>query len=99
LPYVAITRPHLLTNAAGWIVRTGRAPAWLGAFAAYFIFCLVLAFLLRMVLAPLAWMLGALGGIAGLLAGANGRRPTATGAPQRVRLADVAAGGPAPASG
>jgi hypothetical protein len=77
LPYVAITRPHLLTNAAGWIAEQAGLPAWLGAFAAYLILCLVLAFLLRMVLAPLAWTLRTLGKIVGRLAGAGSARSAA----------------------
>lgn len=70
LPYVAITRPHLLTNAAGWIAEQAGLPSWLGAFAAYLLFCLVLAFLLRTVLAPLALVLRMLSAIVGRLAGA-----------------------------
>lgn len=68
LPYVAITRPHLLTNAAGWMAEQAGLPAWVGAFAAYLVLCLVLTFLLRMVLAPLAWMLRTLSMIIGRLA-------------------------------
>ncbi|RWP28330.1 hypothetical protein [Mesorhizobium sp.] len=77
LPYLAITRPHLLTNAAGWIAEQAGLPAWLGAFAAYLILCLVLASLLRMVLAPLAWTLRTLSKIVGRLAGAGGVRSAA----------------------
>jgi hypothetical protein len=71
LPYVAITRPHLLTNAAGWLAEQAGLPAWLGAFAAYFVALLALAFVMRMVLAPLAWVLGLLGRIGGWLAAAG----------------------------
>lgn len=72
LPYVAITRPHLLTNAAGWIAEQAGLPSWLGAFAVYLLFCLVVVFLLRIVLGPLAWTLRVLSGIVGGLAGAAG---------------------------
>lgn len=74
LPYVAITRPHLLTGAAGWVAEQAGLPAWVGAFAAYFLLCLVLAFLLRTVLAPLAWILRALSTIIGGLAQATPHR-------------------------
>lgn len=74
LPYVAITRPHLLTDAAGWLAETAGLPAWLGAFAAYFVALMAVVFLLRIVLAPLAWTFGILGRIGGLLAAAGGIR-------------------------
>lgn len=75
LPYVAITRPHLLTNAAGWIAEQAGFPSWLGAFAAYLLFCLVLAFLLRLVLGPLVWTLRILSRIAAGLTGALSSAP------------------------
>ncbi|NMG37805.1 hypothetical protein GRZ55_00965 [Chelativorans sp. ZYF759] len=67
LPYVAITRPHLLTSAAGWVAEQAGLPAWLGAFAAYFVLCLIVFLLLKLVLSPLTWTLGALGSLIRLL--------------------------------
>ncbi|MGY6709257.1 MAG: hypothetical protein ACXIVF_13125 [Rhizobiaceae bacterium] len=84
LPYVAITRPHLLTNAAGWIAEQAGLPSWLGAFGAYALFCLLLAFLLRTLLAPLVWVLrllsrviAGLAGAAAYLSAPRGGTPTA----------------------
>ena len=72
IPYVAITRPDLMTDAAGWIAEQAGLPSWLGAFAAYLLTCLIVVFLLRTVLGPLAWMLQMLGRIVSGLARATG---------------------------
>lgn len=61
IPYIAITRPHLLTGAAAWVAEQVGMPGWLGAFLVYLTFCVVLAMALRMVLGPFAWMLRASG--------------------------------------
>ena len=72
IPYVAITRPDLMTNAAGWIAEQAGLPSWLGAFAAYLLACLIVVFLLRTVLGPLAWALRMLNRIVSSLARAVG---------------------------
>jgi hypothetical protein len=55
IPYVAITRPHLVAAAGGWLAEQAGLPAWLGVFAAYALLCLVVGTLLRIILGPLAW--------------------------------------------
>ena len=69
LPYIAITHPELVTGAAGWLAEQAGMPAWLGVFAVYFAFCLALAMLIRLVLAPAAWLLGIGGRLAAWLGG------------------------------
>ena len=56
IPYVAITRPHLVASAGGWLAEQAGLPAWLGAFTVYAALCLLLAVLLRIVLGPVAWL-------------------------------------------
>ena len=77
LPYVAITRPQLVASAAGWIAEQAGLPAWLGAFAAYFLACLAVAFLLRLVLGPLVWVAGISSRIIARVTRAGGARTAA----------------------
>jgi hypothetical protein len=65
LPYVAITRPHLLTGAASWLAEQAGLPSWLGAFAVYLALCLAIAILLKIIFGPLAWTLRVLSQIVG----------------------------------
>lgn len=67
IPYVAITRPHLLASAGGWLAEQAGLPGWAGVFAAYAMLCLALAALARVVLGPILWTLRALGRFAGPL--------------------------------
>lgn len=57
IPYVAVTRPGLFASAGGWLAEQAGLPGWLGAFAAYAVLCLVLAWLVRIVLRPVAWLM------------------------------------------
>ncbi|MCG6122835.1 MAG: hypothetical protein MEP57_09035 [Microvirga sp.] len=77
LPYVAISRPHLLPNAAGWIAEQIGLPAWLGAFTAYLAACLVIALLSRIFLGPLIWTLLILSKFVGRSARSDGIRSPA----------------------
>jgi hypothetical protein len=61
IPYIAVTRPYLLTNAAGWVAEQAGLPGWLGAFMVYLTLCVLLAFVLRILLAPIIWVLRVLG--------------------------------------
>jgi hypothetical protein len=61
IPYIAVTRPYLLTNAAGWVAEQAGLPGWLGAFVVYLAMCVLLALALRILLAPLVWLLRVLG--------------------------------------
>jgi hypothetical protein len=76
IPYVAITRPHLLTGAAAWVAEQAGMPGWLGAFLVYLTFCVVLAIALKIVLGPFAWMLRTLGRF-GAWIGGDGRHAVA----------------------
>ncbi len=60
IPYVVVTRPHLVAAAGGWLAEQAGLPAWLGVFAAYALLCLIVATLLRLVLGPFAWTIQAL---------------------------------------
>jgi hypothetical protein len=77
LPYVAITRPHLVSGAAGWLAEQAGLPPWLGVFVAYLALCLATAFLLKIISAPLAWTLQALSRMVGWLAGQGRSRSRA----------------------
>ena len=57
IPYIAVTRPYLLTTAAGWVAEQAGLPGWLGAFVVYLTLCVLLAFVLRILLAPMIWVL------------------------------------------
>jgi hypothetical protein len=61
IPYIAVTRPHLLTGAAAWVAEQAGLPGWLGAFLVYLAFCVVVALALRILLGPFAWILRLLG--------------------------------------
>lgn len=55
IPYVAITRPHLVASAAGWLAEKAGLPAWLGVFALCLAVIAFVVLLARFVLAPL-WL-------------------------------------------
>ena len=73
IPYVAITRPHLVASAGGWLAEQAGLPGWVGVFAAYAVLCFALAVLARIVLGPLLWVLQALGRFAGWSAALGGK--------------------------
>lgn len=61
IPYVAVTRPHLVAGAGGWLAEQAGLPGWVGVFAVYAVLCLALAALARIVLGPFLWALRTLG--------------------------------------
>jgi hypothetical protein len=71
LPYIAITHPELVTGAAGWLAEQAGMPAWLGVLAAYLAFCLAVAVLLRLVLAPAVWVVSTVARLTVWLGGAR----------------------------
>lgn len=73
IPYVAITRPHLVASAGGWLAEQAGLSGWVGVFAAYAVLCLALAMLARIVLGTLLWALQALGRFAGWSAALGGK--------------------------
>lgn len=73
IPYVAITRPHLVASAGGWLAEQAGLPGWIGVFTAYAALCLALVLLARIVLGPLLWTLRMLGRLAGWSAGLSGK--------------------------
>ena len=74
VPYVAITRPHLVASAGGWLAEQAGLPGWVGVFAAYAALCLALATLARVLLGPILWALRTLGRFAGRSAALGGKR-------------------------
>lgn len=73
IPYVAITRPHLVAGAGGWLAEQAGLPAWAGVFVAYAALCLALAALARIVLGPLVWAVRTLGRVARWSAALGGK--------------------------
>lgn len=59
IPYVAITRPHLVASAGGWLAEQAGLPRWAGAFAVYSTMLLIVAFLAKLFLGPLFSLLRA----------------------------------------
>jgi hypothetical protein len=57
IPYIAMTRPYLLTSAAGWVAEQAGLPGWLGVFAMCLALCVILALAPRILLAPMIWAL------------------------------------------
>jgi hypothetical protein len=55
VPYLAITHPTLLTNAAGWMAEQAGVPGWVGPFVVYFVISGVMVVLLRMLVRPFVW--------------------------------------------
>ena len=55
LPYIALTRPYLLTGAAAWVAEQTGLPGWVGAFLAYLAFFLVFALIFRIIVRPFVW--------------------------------------------
>lgn len=75
LPYVAVTRPDLVAGAGGWLAEQTGLPSWSGVFAIYTLICLAVAFLLRLVLGPLVWVLSILARLVRLAIPAGRARP------------------------
>lgn len=74
IPYVAITRPHLVAGAGGWLAEQAGLPGWLGVFGVYALLCLALVALLRIVLRPVMWTTLMIGRALGWIARLTGRR-------------------------
>lgn len=87
LPYVAITRPHLVAGAAGWLAEQAGLPAWTGVFTAYALLCLTLAVLGKILLGPVVGIVRVFGRMVRALGRIVLPRPAHAGsmAPARMR--------------
>lgn len=94
IPYVAITRPHLVAAAGGWIAEQAGLPAWFGVFAAYVLLCLLVAMLLRVVLGPFFWTMQTLLRCVGWIAGRGWRLSGRQNQPMVLALPSEARSGP-----
>jgi hypothetical protein len=69
IPYLAVTHPAILTNAAGWMAEQAGLPGWLGVFAAYFLAFTLIGLALKVLLGPFFWILGIVTRLASVIFG------------------------------
>lgn len=55
LPYVAITRPHLVSSAAGWLAERAGLPVWSGVLTVWLAIAALLAAIVRWMLMPMTF--------------------------------------------